>query len=95
MQILNMQSGYVPPPPDVEHVVVVGFLELWLTRNMKRRNGLKGKLFYPHQGTISAYRWLFPIDNMGQRKWTTIDKFTSDAQEALHANLVKRLKELP
>lgn len=95
MQILNMRGGFVEPPSDAEHVVVVGFLELWLTRNTKARNGVEGKLLYPHYATSQAYRWLFPDDDMGQRKWKTVEKFTADAQAALHKNLVKCLKELP
>ena len=95
MHILNMRNGYVEPPPDAEHGVVVGFLELWLTRNTKARNGVEGKLLYPHYATSQAYRWLFPADDMGQRKWKTVEKFTADAQAALHKNLVKCLKELP
>ena len=95
MQTLNMRSGYVAPPPDVEHVVIVGFLEIWLTRNTKKHNGREGKLFYPHLATFDAYRWLFPADDTGQRKWKTVEKFTADAQKTLHANLVKCLKELP
>ena len=39
--------------------------------------------------------WLFPDDDMGQRRWKTVEKFTADAQAALHKNLVKCLKELP
>lgn len=95
MHILNMRSGFVEPPTDVEHVVTVGFLELWLTRNTKARNGVEGKLLYPHYATGQAYRWLFPDDDMGQRKWKTVEKFTADAQAALHKNLVRCLKELP
>lgn len=95
MHILNMRSGYVEPPTDVKHVVTVGFLELWLTRNTKARNGVEGKLLYPHYATSQAYRWLFPGDDMGQRKWKTVEKFTADAQAALYKNLVKCLKELP
>ena len=95
MHTLNMVGRYVAQPPDVEHVIVVGFLELWLTRNTKERNGVAGKMFYPHHATLNAYRWLFPADDMGQRKWKTVEKFTADAQAALHANLVKCLKELP
>ncbi len=95
MKILNMQGGYVAPPPDVEHAVIVGFLEIWLTRNTKKHNGIEGKMFYPHHATLNEYRWLFPEDDMGQRKWKTVEKFTADAQVALHTNLVKCLKELP
>ena len=95
MQTLNMQGWYDVPPPDVAHVVVVGFLELWLTCNTRKRNGVEGALLYPHHATLRAYRWLFPADDMGQRKWKTVEKFTADAQKALHANLVKCLKELP
>lgn len=34
-------------------------------------------------------------DDMAQRKWKTVEKFTADAQAALHKNLSKCLKELP
>ena len=95
MQTLNMRGGYVAPPPNVEHVVIVGFLEIWLTRNTKEHNGVEGKMLYSHDATHDAYRWLFPEDDTGQRKWKTVEKFTADAQAALHTNLVKCLKELP
>ena len=95
MHILNMRGGYVAPPPDVEHVVIVGFLEIWLTRNTKKHNGVEGKMLYSHYETHGAYRRLFPADAIGQRKWKTVEKFKADAQKALHANLVKCLKELP
>ena len=94
MKLLNMTAGFVAPPPDVEHVVTVGFLTLWLTRNTKAHNGSEGKMFYAHYATIDCHRWLFPDDEFGQRKWKTVEKYKADAMTALRKRLNECLEEL-
>ena len=94
MKLLDLATGFVAPPPSVEHVVTVGFLALWLTSNTVERNGVEGKMYYSHYATLDAYRWLFPEDAHGLRKWNTVEKFKADATTALRKRLNECLEEL-
>ena len=76
-------GGYVLPPPDVEHVVWVGFFKLWLTRNTMKHNGVEGKLLYVHHHHLWITRWLFDeTDRLVDRKWKTVENFQRDADNA-------------
>lgn len=87
-------GGYVAPPPEVEHVVQVGFFSVWLTRNTLLHNGVEGKLLYVHHHSLWIVRWLFGYsDCLQDRKWKTVEKFTRDAQRAFDRKVAAYLKE--